>query len=614
MNTDQLLAAKNPGKALVVFIVCMAVLLLSCIAASRTQQDFGRIRVTNVSYPNANGIALRAKLLKPANASLDNPVPGVVYIHGYQNNRETGDAYCIEAARRGIAVLNIDAIGRGNSGLPGDPGAPDFDDTYGGRSSLAYLRTLPFVDGMRTGMMGHSLGARMAYEIALTDPSVQCLIISGFAYTLTADRSSPRNMLMIFGKWDEYRQRMTGTKDFETEWMQSSRTGQVIDAENPNFGVTYGSFADGSARRVFMPGTIHVQESHDSRSIAQAVLWMKSALAPDDAMWIEPGRQIWPVKEWATLTAMLAAFAALLPLGLMVLRMEPFRELLGPPAPSGYTRTGKAYVISSMTNGLLMWLYLPIIYVLFGIHVYLVHIDKAFPLMMANGVIWWFFWINVIGGIMIWVWYRKNAGSKGLDLLTLGISYDEKRLLLHCRRFYKTILVALVLFLFTYGTEHVLESIFIVDYRVIFPFASDLTPERARLFPRYFPFVLVGFVLLSLFLHGQMRRPLKSTWLKTFLNWSVFNVLLLAIPLILLLAVQYFPLFSGGNVLFTGPGGMFVSFMLMLFHMIGLLIMLIPLSTWFFQLTGRVYLSAFLNALIVTWMFASSQVIAPIPI
>ena len=48
--------------------------------------------------------------------------------------------------------------------------------------------------------------------------------------------------------------------------------------------------------------------------------------------------------------------------------------------------------------------------------------------------------------------------------------------------------------------------------------------------------------------------------------------------------------------------------------MIILLLITIPLSTWFFLLTGKIYLGAILNAALVAWMFASSQVIAPLPI
>jgi hypothetical protein len=51
-----------------------------------------------------------------------------------------------------------------------------------------------------------------------------------------------------------------------------------------------------------------------------------------------------------------------------------------------------------------------------------------------------------------------------------------------------------------------------------------------------------------------------------------------------------------------------------LFHIIIVLLVTTPLSTWFYQLTGRPYLGALVNAAIVTWMFTSSQVIAPIPI
>jgi hypothetical protein len=51
-----------------------------------------------------------------------------------------------------------------------------------------------------------------------------------------------------------------------------------------------------------------------------------------------------------------------------------------------------------------------------------------------------------------------------------------------------------------------------------------------------------------------------------------------------------------------------------LFHIIGVLILVIPISTWFFQLTGKIYLGAMVNAALVAWMFTSSQVIAAIPV
>ena len=274
MNTKELFT-KNSRGAWIVFFACILISLAAFVTASQVQRDFGRVEVSNVTYPNSNGIPIRAKLLKPVGVSAESPAPGVVYIHGYQNNRETSDAYCIEMARRGFVVLEIDAIGRGNSGIPGDVEDPDFDLTYGGRSSFAYLKSLPYVDRDSLGLMGHSLGAEMVYTIALEDPSVQALVISGFAYTDEATESMPKNMLMIFGKYDEYRERMTGTHDLESEWMSSPQTEAAFGRIDADFGAAYGDFDSGTARKVVLLRGIHLQESHSRKGVAEAVAWMR---------------------------------------------------------------------------------------------------------------------------------------------------------------------------------------------------------------------------------------------------------------------------------------------------------------------------------------------------
>jgi dienelactone hydrolase len=576
------------------------------------QTDFGKIDVSNVTYKNYNGIPIRAKLLRPVQATPVEPAPGVVYIHGYQNNRETGDAYSIELARRGFVVLNIDAIGRGNSGEPNDPKDVDFDPTYGGTTSIKYLRSLSYVKADSVGILGHSLGAEMAYRVALNDPSIRALVITGFAYTAEASQTLPQNMLMIMGKWDEFRRRMTGTRDLEKEWMSAEPTRRVFPVSNPKLDETYGDFSQGTARRVFIPRITHIQESHNSASIAETVEWMKKALGPDEKNWVDKDSQIWMVKEGATLVAMLACFASLLPLGLMFLRADFFASIRGIPTGT-YACDLPSYFRHVSLNGVFLWLYLPLILVLFGIHRYLVPIERAFPLMMVNAIVWWFLWANILGFLFLRRWYKRQS-SRGVNLFNLGVSYDKNRLALGGEKVFKTLLLGGILFAFAYLSQYTLEKVWIVDFRFIWPFASDLTPYRWRLFFLYLPFILVCFLLTGSFLHGQLRRPKKETWLKTFLNWSLWNILALVGPLVLLLAVQYVPLFTTGFILFQGPGGLFVVFLISLFHTLALLAITSVLSTFFFQVTGKIYLGALINALLVTWMFASSQVIAPIPI
>jgi hypothetical protein len=613
MNTAELFDPDRRSKAPLAFMACLMVLIGATLLASQSQKSFGRVIVTNVSYLNYNGIPIRAKLLRPRSSTETQPAPGVVYIHGYQNNRETTDAYSIELARRGIVVLEIDAIGRGNSGVPGQPDDPDFDPSWGGRTSLAYLKSLPYVDNRKIGLMGHSLGAEMVYNIALQDPTVNALVISGFGYGDEASTTMPRNMLMIFGKYDEFRRRMTGTRDFEKEWMTTAMTRNVFPVENPEFGKTYGRFENGTARCVFMPKITHLQTLHSSVAIARALDWIKAALKPPPGDWLPPQQQIWPIKEWSTLIAMLACLASLLPLGLVLLRTSFFQSLQH-PISNNYHCTGNAYRKPVLVNAVLMWLYFPLIFGLWGIHLFVVKIDTMFPQMLTNGIVWWFLWVNIIGFIIFMRWFKKQYRNSGITLYDLGLSETEDRFSLGGVQIGKMVMLATILFLFAYLVEHTLENIFIVDFRFIFPFASDLTAYRTRLWFIYFPFLLVGFLLMGIFLHGRLRRPLKSTWLKTFISWSVSNVLVLILPLLAIILVQYLPFFFIGTIPFRGPGGFLVALTQNLFHLIAVLIMVIPIQTWFYQLTGRIYLGAVLNAALVTWMFVSSQVIAPVPV
>jgi uncharacterized protein len=612
METKAVFNARGRAVAAIALALCLAVLLAAVILAALVQRDFGRVAVSNVTYPNANGIPVRAKLLRPVEATASSPAPGIVYVHGYQNNRETSDAYAIELARRGFVVLSIDAIGRGNSGVPGDPEAADFDVTYGAATSFTYLKALTFVTDGAVGMMGHSLGAEMAYTVAQRDPTVRALAFSGFAYRDDATAESPKNMLMIIGQYDEYRERMTGVADIEAEWMSSPQTAAAIPVANPQLGAVYGDFQQGTARQVFVPRVIHLHESHSREAVARAVDWMRLALQPQTP-WIDAGSQTWPIKEWATGIALVAGMAALLPLAYLLLGTRLFRPLQG-PAGSSYAAPGRAYLRWAVVNGVLMLLYLPLIFALFGLHVYVVPIDGLFPMMMVNGIVWWFVVINIIGFFLFRRWFRRQARTQGVTLAELGVSDRPDRFGLRWAQLGRGALLAGLLFAFAYLVQAGLERLFIVDYRFIFPFASDLTPYRWLMFAIYFPFLLLGFLFLGAFLHGQMRRPWKKGVVRTWAAWSAANVLVLVVPLLVLLAAQYVPLLVTGVIPFVGPGGVLATFVMNLFHVIGVLVLVIPVSTWLYQLTGKIYPGAILSAALVAWMFTSSQVIAPIPV
>lgn len=65
MTTQELFNTKNSRGAWLVFFACILISLAAFVTASQVQRDFGRVEVSNVTYPNSNGIPIRAKLLKP---------------------------------------------------------------------------------------------------------------------------------------------------------------------------------------------------------------------------------------------------------------------------------------------------------------------------------------------------------------------------------------------------------------------------------------------------------------------------------------------------------------------------------------------------------------------
>jgi uncharacterized protein len=585
--------------AAIAFAVLVAVATGAAMLASAVQRSFGAVEVSDVSLTDGLGRRISAKLFRPRDATASDRRPGILFVHGYESCRETGDPVAIELSRRGAVVLEIDTLGRGDSDDPWmDAKAPGFDTTFGARTALDHLATLDFVDPDELGLVGHSLGAGISYEIALVDPMVKAVALVGYGFDVRATQQSPRNMLMVIGRWDEFRDRMTGTRDIAAEWMRTAAVKAAIAAPHPRLDETYGDFGNGTARRVSVPNVIHIGEPLSKAVVAEVLEWMARALPGSARTAVAADDQRWPVKEWATLVAMLACLWSLLPLGLLLLATPAFAPLRGTPIAAGAAARG-GILGPGLANGLLMWLYLPCALVVFAIHKYVVHVDGAFPMMVVNVTVFWFFLTNAIGILS----YRRWAARRRLAGGALGGRFLAR-----------TAALAALLFGYAYACESAFEAAFTVDFRFVFAFANDLTPHRALLSLRYLPFILVGFAGLGLFLHGRVGLVPRRGWLGTFVATSLRNVLMVTAPLLVVLAVQYVPLVASGAIPLVGPGGMFVLFVFNLFHICGVLVMVVPISTWFHMSTGRTVLGALLCALIVTWMFASTQVIAPIPI
>jgi dienelactone hydrolase len=152
-----------------VSIILLLGLCLCLVAASAHSQISVDAAYTEIFYPSGS-LRIHAFLYKPEG---DGPFPVVIYNHGARTGRprraEPNEYIGRLLTRAGYAVLIPDRRGYGDSEGPTLAGAirndmgqrfvarvaAETDDVF---AAVDYLRTLPFADTKRIGIMGYSLG------------------------------------------------------------------------------------------------------------------------------------------------------------------------------------------------------------------------------------------------------------------------------------------------------------------------------------------------------------------------------------------------------------------------------------------------------------------------
>lgn len=163
----------------IVLCIALALCLISMIGSSAVQSNGFRtdvsvftgsltevadmIRANNeaygkdiqVTFTESKTAQFSFMTLIPENASVDNPVPAMVCIHGNYNSKEMQLNQYIELARRGFVVVTIDMSGHGYSDRAVDSLT---HGSLGAEAAVEYIMSLGCVDETRVGITGHSMG------------------------------------------------------------------------------------------------------------------------------------------------------------------------------------------------------------------------------------------------------------------------------------------------------------------------------------------------------------------------------------------------------------------------------------------------------------------------
>jgi len=264
--------SKKNKSASLALVICLVISLVCMIFANLIQTDFGNVSVVTASFvvseEGQEDYYITYKIYIPKEASESNPLPAVLCLHGYQNDKETSAAYAMEIARRGMVAVAIDEFGHGSNSmsmlgrgwttykiqgqsedktettvktkLSGqtrflvlmnfstlsffegeaystnektvvsiDADADGLkDSSMGGVAAFNWMKTLPFVQSDNIGITGHSMGTWASWSVAAACQDHKAIVLQCgevFADNIfDSENIEFHNLCMLQARYDEF--------------------------------------------------------------------------------------------------------------------------------------------------------------------------------------------------------------------------------------------------------------------------------------------------------------------------------------------------------------------------------------------------------------------------
>jgi dienelactone hydrolase len=492
-----------------------------------------------------------------------------------------------------------------------------WDSSMGGIAAYNWLKTLPYVQSDNIAITGHSMGTWASWSVAAACPDHKAVILQcGEVFGDNMFDSSSvefHNVLMLQARYDEfnyfrdYRQETVNDKMLESGIREQFFTayGRTAPQASYTWNTTYGSFADGTARRVELIETNHRLTTHNSHAVAAAMDWLESTLGVQSGM--PSDKQVFMIKELFVMVAMLAVMVALCPLFILITNIGFFRVLI-------IDRRSAGRAPKLMSRG--QWWKNAWIAVLIGAVTYpfmtqlghglLPVPENIFRMTVGNGFMTWYLTLAIISIIMVIVSRASNKkrGIDNLDYYDMGLSRPDKARRLDWALLIKSFIASTVTVACMYGLVCLFKLAFKLDLRFIWPFFKTFTKERFIQFLVYLlPFMLFFIVNVGFKLFGNMRQ-IQEDSVGNFIKCWFGNVFVLLGGLLIVTLLEYIPFFMGygpGADLCFGTtfGGPFMSALILL---IPQFIFFTYLSTWFERKCGNVYVGAFISAMLASWI------------
>ena len=197
-----------------------------------------------------------------------------------------------------------------------------------------------------------------------------------------------------------------------------------------------------------------------------------------------------------------------------------------------------------------------------------------------------------------------------MDYYDIGFAGEEKPEKFDWVLLGKAAVLATLMIGLVYVLVWICQRLFLLDFRVIWPFFKTYTIDRLLQCLVYVPFFTLFFVLNNSKIFAQMRQEATSIpGFKGFMSCWWKNALCMAGGILIIVLIMYIPFFAGigpgADLLFSPTfGGPFMSLLLVFFPQI---LVLSVLCTYIHRKTGNVFVSGLSVGMLSCWIIAGGS-------
>ena len=610
----------------IVLAVSLLLCLFSGIFASLFQTSFQSVVVEDFRVIVKDGNYVNGQLYIPKDASEENKLPFLIFLHGNFNNYSMQDQNAIELSRRGFVVMITDNFNMGASSIT-EEGAWDMSQI---RLMIEYATgNYNFIDTDKIGIYGHSLGGYVAHDAVqyyLTQEAnggeckVSAILDAGndpvYEPYTNEETGETIDLAIDWGviaaKWDEWC--YVGETGDPSKYLSSDAArsfvnqldGVDVTGDVENGKIYTGTIGGEEHTRVIyqIPG-IHPMNHFSKEGAAAAVSFFYDCFGvPNGHEYIDPGNQIWLWKEVFNCVGLIGIFLFLFPFASALIHgTSYFRELQAgakidtAPRLEG-TRKKVAYWVDYAINCLLpAVLFFPVAWMLVGESSWIPGTDWG----PSSTVPHWFgqpntnelaSWSAVTGLVLLIIFVacyfavRKKTDEKIPSYWGVKTSI---------RKLWKSFVLALTVTTCAYVILYFTEFMFNVDFRIWVLAMRVFTVRDVVYALAYAPAFILFYLANAILVNGGNSVEGRPEW-KVLLLSIVSNIA----GIVIIIAIQYITFTTTGSLPFNAMR------VVNLFPLVALIPAGTVISRQFYKATGNVYAGAFTVGILYTLMTVSN--------